>query len=287
MIFYGDCVLFVLENQYETNQVLWSDSLTGGFIPPVLKSQFITHVYKKDDRTDPANYRPVSLTSHIIKTFERIMRDKLVNHLEGANLISNNQHGFRKKRSCLTQLLSHIEFIYKCLNGNNEVDVIYLDYSKAFDKVDHKVLLEKLKRYGIGGKVLCWIEQFLTNRTQTVQVEGVLSSPQAVVSGVPQGTVLGPILFLLYINDLLPTLKNCKGLCFADDTKLISKILGTESTARLQEDLYRVIDWSTMNNMELREDKFQLLSYPLNSSHLLRQLPFYSENLQYNADRHC
>ena len=265
--------------------ILWSDSLTSGFIPPVLKSQFITPVYKKDDRTDPANYRPVSLTSHIIKTFERIMRDKLVNHLEGANLISNNQHGFRKKRSCLTQLLSHIEFIYKCLNGNNKVDVIYLDYSKAFDKVDHKVLLEKLKRYGIGGKVLCWIEQFLTNRTQTVQVEGVLSSHQAVVSGVPQGTVLGPILFLLYINDLLPTLKNCKGLCFADDTKLISKILGTESTARLQEDLCRVIDWSTMNNMELHEDKFQLLSYPLNSSHLLRQLPFYSENLQYKTPK--
>ena len=80
---------------------------------------------------------------------------------------------------CLTQLLSHIEFIYKSLNGNNEVDVIYLDYSKAFDKVDNKVLLEQLKRYGIEGKVLCWIEQFLTNRTQTVQVEGVLSSPQA------------------------------------------------------------------------------------------------------------
>ena len=158
--------------------ILWSDSLTSGFIPPVLKSQFITPVYKKDDRTDPANYRPVSLNSHIIKTFVQIMRDKLVNHLEGAKLISNNQHGFRKKRSCLTQLLSHIEFIYKCLNGNNEVDVIYLDYSKAFDKVDHKVLLEKLKRYGIGGKVLCWIEQFLTNRTQTVQVDGVLSSPK-------------------------------------------------------------------------------------------------------------
>ena len=105
------------------------------------------------------------------------------------------------------------------------------------------------------------------------------------VSGVPQGTVLGPILFLLYINDLLPTLKNCKGLCFADDTKLISKILGTESTARLQEDLCRVIDWSTMNNIELHEDKFQLLSYPLNSSHLLRQLPFYSENLQYKTPK--
>ena len=127
----------------------------------------------------------------------------------------------------------------------------------------------------------------LSSFSQTVQVEGVLSSPQAVVSGVPQGTVLGvgPILFLLYINDILPTLKNCKELCFADDTKLISKILGTESTARLQEDLFRAFDWSTMNNMELHEDKFQLLSYPLNSSHLLRQLPFYSENLQYKTPK--
>ena len=210
-----------------------------------------------------------------------------ISKVQTADLISNNQHGFRKKRSCLTQLLSHIEFIYKCLNGNNEVDVIYLDYFKELDKVDHKVLLEKLKRYGIGGKALCWIEQFLTNRTQTVQVEGVLSSLQAVVSSVPQGTVIGPKLFLLYINDLLPTLKNCKGLCFTDGTKLISRTLGTESTARLQEDLCRVIDWSTMNNNELHEDKFQLLSYPLNSSHLLRQLPFASENLQYKTPNSC
>ena len=265
--------------------LLWVESFTKGFIPHQLKSQFITPVYKKGDRTDPANYRPVSLTSHIIKTFERIMRDRLVNYLEVENLISNNQHGFRKKRSCLTQLLSHIEFIYSCLNDNDEVDVIYLDYSKAFDKVDHQVLLEKLQRYGIGGKVLKWLEQFLTNRTQTVQVEGVLSSPQPVISGVPQGTVLGPILFLLYINDLLPTLKNCKGLCFADDTKLISRVIGKESTARIQEDLCRVIDWSSINNMELHEDKFQLLSYPLNSSYLLRQLPFYPENVQYKTPK--
>ena len=213
--------------------ILWSNSFTTGFIPSELKSQSITPVYKKDDRTDPANYRPVSLTSHIIKTFECIIRDRLVNYLEDANLISCNQHGFRKKRSCLTQLLSHIEFIYRCLNNGDEVDVIYLDYSKAFDKVDHKVLLEKLKRYGIGGNVLRWIEKFLTNRSQTVQVEGVLSSSQPVVSGVPQGTVLGPILFLLYINDLLPVLKSCKGLCFADDTKLISRVLGKECTGRL------------------------------------------------------
>ena len=265
--------------------ILWSESFKTGVIPSELKSQFVTPVYKKDDRTDPANYRPVSLTSHLIKTFERVLRDKLVNYLEEMNLISHRQHGFRKRRSCLTQLLSHIEYMYDCLNKNEEVDVIYLDYSKAFDKVDHQILIAKLKRYGIGGSVLHWIEQFLTNRTQTVLVEGCKSSSQPVVSGVPQGTVLGPILFLLYINDLLPTLKNSQGFCFADDTKLISSIGGVESKRRLQEDLCRVISWSNLNNMELHENKFQLLSYPLNNSFLLRQLPFYPENLEYTTPK--
>ena len=265
--------------------ILWSDSMATGSIPSKLKAQFITPVYKKDDRTDPANYRPVSLTSHLIKTFERILRDRLVNFLEGNCVISDNQHGFRKKRSCLTQLLSHIEHIYNCLNNNEEVDVIYLDYAKAFDKVDHQVLLAKLKRYGIGGNVLRWIENFLTNRSQTVLVEGSKSSSQPVISGVPQGTVLGPILFLVYINDLLPTLMKSKGFCFADDTKLISQIMGLECTKLLQEDVYRVIKWSSANNMELHENKFQLLSYSLNSSYLLRQLPFYPENYEYKTPK--
>ena len=112
--------------------ILWSHSLTTGFIPPELKikSQFITPVFKKD-------YRPVS---HLIKTFEHIIRDKLVDYLKSANLISNSRHGFRNKRSCLTQLLSHIEYIYSCLNSNDEIDVNYLDYSRAFNKVDHQAL---------------------------------------------------------------------------------------------------------------------------------------------------
>ena len=263
--------------------LLWSKSFDEGYIPETLKTQFISPIFKKGDRTDPSNYRPVSLTSHIIKTFERVVRKSLVEHLESHELISPNQHGFRKKRSCMTQLLAHVEQIYHSLNDNKEVDVIYLDFAKAFDKVDHAILMAKLEKYGIQGKALKWIKEFLVNRKQTVVVEGHKSSYQWVKSGVPQGTVLGPILFVLYINDLLSSINYSKGFSFADDTKLIGAISGLEDVELLQEDLNTVIEWSKNNNMELHENKFEVVSYPLNESKIMRELPFYSETVQYST----
>ena len=168
--------------------LLWSKSFRSGVIPPCMKTQYITPVYKKGDRTSAANYRPVSITSHIIKIFERVLRKHLVHHMESNGFLSPHQHGFRKKRSCLTQLLDHIDNILKILNCGDEVDVIYLDYAKAFDKVDHNILLAKAKRYGIQGKTLQWLTEFLKDRLQTVVVEGEKSSFQIVMSGVPQGT---------------------------------------------------------------------------------------------------
>ena len=265
--------------------IFWSKSFGTGSIPHVLKTQFITPIFKGGDRTDPANYRPVSLTSHIMKTFERVVRTKLVQHLEENQLISRNQHGFRKKRSCMTQLLSHIEQIYQALNNDEEVDVIYLDFAKAFDKVDHKVLMAKLQRYGIHGKALEWIREFLVGRQQTVVVEGHKSSFQPVKSGVPQGTVLGPILFVLYINDLLHSINFSKGFSFADDTKLIGNIEGEHSVKLLQDDLNMVIEWSQGNNMELHEKKFEVVSYSLNTSGTLRQLPFHPLTVEYCTPR--
>ncbi|KAL5256118.1 hypothetical protein ACHWQZ_G011358 [Mnemiopsis leidyi] len=265
--------------------LFWNKSFGTGKIPEVLKTQFITPIFKGGDRTDPANYRPVSLTSHIMKTFERVMRTNLVQHLEENQLISRTQHGFRKKRSCMTQLISHIEQIYQALNNDNEVDVIYLDFAKAFDKVDHQVLMAKLHHYGIHGKVLEWIRQFLVDRKQAVVVEGHKSSFQPVKSGVPQGTVLGPILFVLYINDLLHSINFSKGFSFADDTKLIGEIRGEQSVQLLQEDLNTVIGWSHANNMELHEKKFEVVSYSLNASGSLRQLPFYPLTVEYHTPK--
>ena len=176
--------------------LLWKDSYDNSNIPQCFKNQFIAPIYKKDSKLDPANYRPISLTSHVIKIFERVVRKNLVRYLEENNLLSSKQHGFRKGRSCLTQLLKHYDTILNNYLNNTETDVIYLDYAKAFDKVDHQLLLKKLHHYGIGGKVYDWIEQFLLDRTQTVVVDGLIHSLVAFeISGVTQGTVLGPHTF--------------------------------------------------------------------------------------------
>ena len=263
----------------------WSESLSRGYIPEPLKIQQITPIYKKGDKTDPANYRPVSLTSHVMKTFERVFRKNLVGYLEDTNLLSDNQHGFRKKRSCMTQLLSHVEKIYESLNRNEEVDVIYLDFAKAFDKVDHQVLLAKLERYGIGGHALSWLREFLLDRKQAVVVEGHRSTLRLVLSGVPQGTVLGPVLFVLYINDLLERISN--GFGFADDTKLIGAIKDMIGVANLQEELNQVTKWSEHNNMQLHEQKFEVLSYSLGlkKAEYLRELPLYPETIEYRTPK--
>ena len=263
--------------------LLWEKSLEDGLTPPSLKMQFITPIFKRGNKTLAANYRPVSLTSNLLKTFERVMRNKLVEHLEENNLLPDSQHGFRKRRGCLTQLLDHMDDIFAELNSGNEVDVIYLDYSKAFDKVNHKILLAKLEKLGIKGKVLAWIKDFLSGRYQTVSVEGEKSSFEVVRSGVPQGTVLGPILFIVYVADLQHRVLHSKIGTFADDTKLKKNILSEESPVELQEDLERVVEWSAANSMVLHEDKFEVVHYELNKTLLLRELPFHDELCMYTT----
>ena len=263
--------------------IIWKRSFHSETIPPACKTQFISPIFKKGYRTYPENYRPISLTSHFIKIFERVIRQRMVKFLEENSILSSTQHGFRKGRSCLTQLLAHYDRIMQNLNSGQETDVIYLDYAKAFDKVDHNTLLKKLHRYGIRGKLHNWIKEFLINRTQTVVIDGHHSVYENVKSGVPQGSVLGPILFILYINDLNAHVKYSTIGSFADDTRASKAISTIKDTQELQSDLNSIVEWSQHNNMKLHEKKFEFLCYRIKQFNLLEELPFSSEYTSYNT----
>ena len=233
----------------------------------------MTPIHKKVDRTEPSNYRLVSLTSQNCKVLESIIRDKIVEHLKRNNLLNDAQHGFREGRSCLTNLLETLEQWTEILDEGDCIDVAYLDFRKAFDLVSHEHLIYKLTKYGIKGKILNWIKDYLSNRKQRVVIRGTPSSWRDVTSGVPQGSVLGPILFLIFINDL-PTELLSKLSLFANDSKLFSRIIvnrknssnsGTEGGGRLQGDLDRVVEWAKKWKMEFNVDKCKIMHLGYNN----------------------
>ena len=263
-------------------KLFWNKSFIHGKIPQWYKTQIIIPLHKKGPKSKSNNYRPISLTSHVVKIFERILRKKLVNYFEENSFFKSNQHGFRQMRSCSTQLLSHTYNILTNAIEGTETDSLYIDFSKAFDKVDHEILLWKLSYYGVKGKYLTWIKDFLQGRTQVVSVLNNLSYSSPVKSGVPQGSVLGPLFFIIFINDLPDIINDCNVLTFADDTKITSKISSERDVINLQENLNKTIKWSLENNMELNPSKFEYICHNLNTdnSHqkLLKELPFPNNN---------
>ncbi len=223
-------------------RAIFQRSLETGSLPEVWKTATVSPIYKKGSRSDPANYRPVSLTCILCKTMEHIINRHLLNHMEQFNLLADAQHGFRKRRSCETQLLLTYHDIAKTVNKSGQVDMLVLDFAKAFDTVAHKRLLGKLESYGVHGALHSWIQSFLEGRTQMVVVDGASSNSAIVKSGVPQGSVLGPLLFLIYINDLAKQTDATVRL-FADDCVMYSSIKNTTDCEGLQHDLDLLHQW--------------------------------------------
>ena len=204
------------------------------------------------------NYRPVSLTSVPCKIMESIIRDEMVIHIESNSLITKHQHWFMNGRSYLTNLLETFESWTRILDAGFGIDVIYLDYRKAFDTVPHSRLLMKLQSCGISEQVLKWIQAFLTGRTMRVLVNGNSSSWVDVVSAVPQGSVLGLLLFLLFVNDLPDWVKSSIKM-FADDTKLWATIRNVSDGEMLQEDLNSLKNWSDRLLLKFNPEKCKVM----------------------------
>ena len=206
-------------------------------------------VFKTSDKSLAENYRPISLTCILCKVLEHILASNIIRHLDGQGILYDLQHGFREKRSCETQLIMLIEDLARSASLGKQTDIILLDFSKAFDKVNYSKLLWELHQYGIRGQVLNWVRAFFGSRSQRVVIDGEESESVPVTSGVPQGSVLGPILFLIYINDL-PDEVCSQVRLFADDTALYLTIESEDDGSALQNDLAILSKWETRWDME-------------------------------------
>lgn len=239
----------------------FSRSYEESRVPILMKSAFVVPLHKSGDRTSTNNYRPVSLTPIIAKVFESLFYDEMVAHIERNGILAEEQHGFRKNRSTNTNLLQFWNDITALANTGKEVSVIYTDLRKAFDSVPHDLLIYKLERYGIRGKNLKWVKDFLRDRQQRVKISDVYSEPISVKSGVPQGGVISGLMFILYMNDLPKCLKYVKTSMYADDAKLFAPITHKYDEACVQQDLDELARWCLKWRMRLNADKCFLLHY--------------------------
>ena len=240
--------------------LLYNKSLQEGSVPQDWRIANVTPIFKKGSRASPGNYRPVSLTSIPCRVMESCIRDELMVHLLRNRLIGSSQHGFLPAKSVTTNLLEFLETITDEVDGGGAMDVVYLDFAKAFDKVPHAMLVKKLKAHGITGKTLTWIESWLDNRKQRTVLNGAESEWAEVESGVPQGSVLGPICFLVYINDIDDCAEEITILNkFADDTKLGHRVDSAEDVDTLQRCLHKLQDWALRWGMSFNVQKCKVM----------------------------
>ena len=239
---------------------LFQLSFERGTLPLDWTSANVVPVFKRDDRHKPANYRPISLTSLIVKVMEKIIHAHIVSCLETKNLLNTFQFGFRSCHSTVDLLLRTTHDMAQALEGRSSLHCLLLDFSKAFDSVPHERLLLKLDAIGIRGKLLTWIRGFLTCRVQRVVVNGSYSSWLPVRSGVPQGSVLGPLLFIIYVNNIYSAIHNSQHGMFADDLALYREIRTLDDCELLQSDLANVASWSQQWQLQLNWNKCEAIN---------------------------
>ncbi|CAM4651613.1 unnamed protein product, partial [Lepidochelys olivacea] len=248
----------------------FNESVNSGVVPYDWRIANIVPIFKKGKKCDPGNYRPVSLTSVVCKVLEKILK-KVIKDTEVNGKWDKIQHGFTKGRSCQTKLISFFEKVTDFLDKGNAVDLIYLDFSKAFDTVPLGELLVKLEKMGINRKIERWIRNWLKGRLQRVLLKGELSGWREVTSGVPQGSVLGPILFNLFITDL-GTKSGSMLIKFVDDTKLGGIANLEKDRDTLQEDLDDLVNWSNSNRMKFNSEKCKLMHLGINNKNFSYKL---------------
>ena len=245
---------------YRPLTLIFRKSLESGKLPKDWKVANITCIFKKGDKTSASNYRPVSLTSVICKLLERVIKEVIIQHMDKHKLLNDCQFGFRKNRNTILQLLSVLEDWTQYIDNDEQVDTVYFDFCKAFDSVPHKRLMHKVEGYGIKGKLLIWLQDFLKDRHKRAVVNGASSSWTKVLSGIPQGSILGPILFIIFVNDLPEAVGNvCK--LFADDCKLYSNIKSPVDQMELQEDIDRLCKWSETWLLKFNVAKCKSVNY--------------------------
>jgi hypothetical protein len=237
--------------------------LETGEIPQEWRTAKVTPIFKKGAKGDPGNYRPVSLTSVPCKILESIVKDRIMDHLMENKLIRESQHGFMPDRSCASNLVEFMDKVTKAVDEGKSVDIFYLDFAKAFDKVPRQRLVKKLNAKGVHGKAVRWIKNWLSERTQTVFIRGESSRPCPVESGVPQGTVLGPTLFTVFIDDLdLEVIREMLNVWmnkFADDTKGGKVIESIQDKENLQRALDMLCDWAEKWGMSFNVQKCKIM----------------------------
>ena len=253
--------------------LLFKKTYDCGTIPEEWKTALIVPVHKKGSKSDVKNYRPISLTCIVMKVMERIVRDEIMNRC--GHLIDTRQHGFLQNKSCTTQLVDFCDSLALSLNKNIRSDVIYFDFAKAFDSVNHDLILTKLKSlFSIDSLLLQFIKSYLQGRKQAVVVGGSTSSYLPVVSGVPQGSILGPTLFVLFLNDITSGLDSETNITmYADDTKIWRQLTEYNDHLQLQKDIDYLLDWSVRNKMKFHPLKCKVLMVSRFNPPLVDTLP--------------